>query len=329
MKKVISLILCIVFAVSLTACGQEKKEETPVELTNANVYVISGPTGMGAVNLMEKSANNETTGKYTFNVSSTPDEVVSKLSTKEADIAAVATNLAAKLYQKTGGEITVLCVNTYGVLGVLTNGNNTVTSMADLKGKTVYTTGQGANPEYIINYLLNKNGIDPKNDVNIQFVAEGTELVGVWGKDPNAIIIAPQPVASSITVKYEGSSVALDLTDEWKKVAGDSALMMGCIVVRNDYLNDHKAEVDNFLSEYKQSVEAANSDADTTANLCEKYGIVPKAAIAKKALPNCNLCYVTGSEMKTQLSGYLSVLLDADKTSIGGQLPANSFYYAG
>ena len=29
----------------------------------------------------------------------------------------------------------------------------------DLKGKKVYTTGAGSNPEYIINYLLEKNNI--------------------------------------------------------------------------------------------------------------------------------------------------------------------------
>jgi NitT/TauT family transport system substrate-binding protein len=199
----------------------------------------------------------------------------------------------------------------------------------DLKGKKVYTTGAGSNPEYIINYLLEKNNIDKQKDVTLEYKAEGTELLTVWATDPDAVIIAPQPVATTLTLQNKGATIAIDLTKEWEKVGGDSALMQGCVVVRNEFLQKHPETVKKFMDEYKASVDAANNDLDTTAALCESYGIVAKAALAKKAIPNCNLCFIKGSEMKTKLSGFLAVMFAADKTSVGGKLPADDFYYAG
>lgn len=329
MKKILALLLTLMLTLGLTACGQTDNNssvasETP-ELVKANVFVLSGPTGIGAANLKDKADNGKTEGDYNVTVVAQPDEIVAKISNKEADIAAIATNLAAKLYNKTEGNITVLAVNTLGVLNVVTPKGVEITSLNDLKGKKVYTTGQGSNPEYIINYLLEKNGI--KDDVTLEFKAEGTELLSVWATDPNAIIISPQPVATTLTIQNEGAKIAIDLTKEWEKIDNKSALMMGCVVVRNEFLKDNKATVDKFLEEYKASIEAANNDIDTTATLCETYGIIPKAPIAKKAIPNCNLTFVSGSEMKTKLSGYLQVLFDADKTAVGGKLPADGFYY--
>ena len=327
MKKIIALTLTLLMLLGLVACGQTDNTSSTEEarLVETNVYVLSGPTGIGAANLKDKADKGQTDGKYNITVVAQPDEVVAKISNKEADIAAIATNLAAKLYNKTEGNITILAVNTLGVLNVVTPAGVEITSLKDLKGKKVYTTGQGSNPEYIINYLLEKNEI--KNDVTLEFKAEGTELLSVWATDPNAVIIAPQPVATTLTVQHAGSKIALDLTKEWEKVDDTSALMMGCVVVRNEFLKDNKATVDKFLEEYKASIETANKDIDTTATLCETYGIIPKAAIAKKAIPNCNLTFVSGSEMKTKLSGYLTVLYNADKTSVGGKLPADGFYY--
>lgn len=330
MKKIVSLVLVLVLAFVLCSCASQpdNSSSTPaVEYKETNVFVLSGPTGIGAANLKSKAEKNETTGKYNITVVAQPDEVVGKISKGEADIAAIATNLASKIYNKTNGQITVLAVNTLGVLNVVTPSGVEIKELKDLKGKKVYTTGQGSNPEYIINHLLEKNGIS--NEVTLEFKAEGTELLTVWGSDPNAIIIAPQPVATALTIQHKGSNIAIDLTKEWDKVNDDSALMMGCIVVRNEFLKNNKATVEKFMEEYKASIDTANNDIEGTATLCETYGIVAKAAIAKKAIPNCNLCFVKGNEMKNKLSGYLEVLLNADKTSVGGKLPSDDFYYVG
>lgn len=332
MKKIVSILLTLLLVLGLSACGNADNvssapDPETVPLTKANVYVLSGPTGIGAANLKDKADKGETEGEYNITVVAQPDEVVGKISNGEADIAAIATNLAAKLYNKTEGNITVLAVNTLGVLNVVTPNGVEISSLADLKGKKVYTTGQGSNPEYIINHLLDKNGI--KDDVTLEFKAEGTELLTVWSTDPNAVIIAPQPVATTLTVQNQGSKIAIDLTKEWEKVDNSSALMMGCVVVRNEFLKNNKATVDKFLEEYKASIETANTDLEVTSSLCETYGIIPKAAIAMKAIPNCNLTFVKGSEMKQKLSGYLKVLFDADKTAVGGKLPSDDFYYEG
>ena len=333
MKKILSLLMVAILAFSFAACANTPDKDvssapTPApQYADTNILVLSGPTGIGAANLKDKADKGETDAKYNISIVAEPSEVVAKISKGETDIAAIATNLASNIYNKTNGGVTVLAVNTLGVLNVITPANVEITSLADLKGKKVYTTGQGSNPEYIINHLLEKNGI--KNDVTLEFKAEGSELLSVWATDPTAIIIAPQPVATSLTVQNAGAKIAIDLTDEWEKVNTDSALMMGCVVVRNEFLKENKATVDKFLEEYKASITKANEDIDTTAALCETYGIVPKAAIAKKAIPNCNLCFINGKEMKTKLSGYLSVLFNANNTSVGGKLPADDFYYAG
>ena len=333
MKKIISLLLTLALAVSFCACTAKPADDASSvpapapEYAETNVLVLSGPTGIGAANLKDKADKGEAEGKYNISIVAEPSEVVAKISKGEADIAAIATNLASNIYNKTSGGVKVLAVNTLGVRNVVTPKGVELGALAELKGKKVYTTGKGSNPEYIINHLLEKNGI--KDDVTLEFKAEGTELLQVWATDPTAIIIAPQPVATSLTVQHAGSKIAIDLTKEWEKVNTDSALMMGCVVVRNEFLKENKATVDKFLEEYKASIENANNNVEATAALCETFGIVPKAAIAKKAIPNCNLCFISGEEMKTKLSGYLTVLFNANNASVGGKLPADDFYYAG
>ena len=337
MKKVraiVSLLLALTLALSLTACGgqansEPEQPETQEEQTAAeiNLYVLSGPTGIGAMNLWAASDAGETKNTYHITMPGANDEVVAALSKGDADIAAVATNLAATLYNKTDGGVTVLAVNTLGVLSLLSNGQE-VNAVSDLKGKTIYAPGQGANPEYILRYVLTGNGLDPDKDVTLQFVGEGSELLTVWQSDPEAIILAPQPVATSILMQNENARTLFDMTEEWDKIAGgDSTLMMGCVIVRNEFLQANPGAVELFLQEYAASIEKAQFDVEGTAALCEQYGLIPKAALAQKAIPSCGLTFVTGAEMKTGLSGYLQVMLDANPKSVGGALPGDGFYY--
>ena len=337
MKKVraiVSLLLALTLALSLTACGgqansEPEQPETQEEQTAAeiNLYVLSGPTGIGAMNLWAAADAGETKNTYHITMPGANDEVVAALSKGDADIAAVATNLAATLYNKTDGGVTVLAVNTLGVLSLLSNGQE-VNAVSDLKGKTIYAPGQGANPEYILRYVLTGNGLDPDKDVTLQFVGEGSELLTVWQSDPEAIILAPQPVATSILMQNENARTLFDMTEEWDKIAGgDSTLMMGCVIVRNEFLQANPGAVELFLQEYAASIEKAQFDVEGTAALCEQYGLIPKAALAQKAIPSCGLTFVTGAEMKTGLSGYLQVMFDANPKSVGGALPGDNFYY--
>lgn len=334
MKKHIALTaVLLLLATLLFGCAAgDGATSTTTTATPAKAQVaigtIQGPTGIGMVNLMDADAKGTAANDYTFTVGSTPQEIGTKLAQGALDMAALPTNLAASLYQKTSGKVKLLAVNTLGVLYILENGSG-VQSIADLRGKTIYSTGEGANPEYILKYVLEKNGLTVGKDVNIEFIAENTELATRMASGDIKLAMVPEPQVSSITAQNADVRVALSMNTEWEAVAGENnKLMMGCVAVRAEFLEKNKAAVDAFLNEYKTSA-AATAQVDATAALCETYGIIPKAAIAKKAIPNCQITFVAGADMKAQITAYYDVLFAANPTSIGGKLPENDFYYVG
>ena len=340
MKKPIQQILsgaaaCVLAAVLLAGCAADPSASSsdpgsspasaPAKST-VRVQTIKGPTGIGMVGLMEAKDKGTAKNDYTFTVASSPDEISAKILNNEVDIAAAPTNLAAVLYNKTEGKVTMLAVNTLGVLHILENGD-TVQTAADLRGKTIYTTGQGANPEYVLRHILQKNGIDPDKDVTIQFVQENEELAALLTSGEAKVAMVPEPTATTVLAKNTSIRRALDMTAEWDKVA-DGQLMMGCVIVRNEFLQKNPDAVRDFRTEYEASIQGTK-DIDAAAALCETYGIIPKAAVAKQAIPGCNLTFVAGDTMKTQINGYFAVLFAANPKSLGGKLPDDAFYYTG
>ena len=219
-------------------------------------------------------------------------------------------------------------VNTGGVLYILENGN-TINSVEDLRGKKIYATGQASTPEYILNYVLSKNGIDPASDVEIEYLAEHSELAASLASESVAIGMLPEPqVTAALAKGGDNLRIALNLTEEWKNVAGDeSSLLQGCIAVRSEFAESYPDVVEAFLKEYEASVQYAVNNQEEAAELIAANEIIASAEVAKKALPNCNIIYLDGSEMKKQLSGFLQVLYDANPSSIGGALPEDDFYY--
>ena len=277
--------------------------------------------------LMDKSMNGKSENSYSFTVASSPDELVPKVMTGEIDIAALPTNVASTLWSKTEGKVEMLAVNTLGVLYMLENGDS-VNSVADLKGKTIYTSGQGANPEYILRYVLSENGIDPDNDVTIEFVGTNDELTAVLVSGTAQVAMVPEPSATAALSKLDSLRRALDMSDEWDKISDTSSLMMGCVVARSEFVDEHPELVKTFLEEYRESVEYC-ANVDEVAGYCVEQGIIPSIDIAKAAIPNCNIVYVDGADMKERISGYFGILFDSNPASIGGALPDDSFYYAG
>ena len=322
MKKLTSLLLSAALLVGMLACGASAKTNTTVRVAG-----LKGPTTMGLVNLLAMEQNGTASQNYDLQLYGAADEVVPKLIKGEVDIAAIPANLAATLYQKTNGGIQVLAVNTLGVLYVVEKGGDTVQSMADLKGRTILSTGKGTTPEYVLRYLLRKNGIDPDKDVKIEYYSEASEVTAqMAATKKDAIAVLPQPYVTAAQMKDSSLRVVLDLTREWNKVC-DTQLITGVTVVRTAYAEEHPEEVINFLKDYQKSVDAANDDLDGTAALCEEVGVVAKAAIAKKALPKCNIVYRIGDEMKADVNAYLQVLYDASPAAVGGKLPDANFYY--
>ena len=346
MKKLTSVLLALALALSLAACGgaasgttassaasgeavsEAASSEEAKELSTTDALRIAGlkgPTTMGLVNLLSMEEDGTASMDYDLQLYGAADEIVPLLMKGELDMAAIPANLAATLYQKTNGGIQAVAVNTLGVLYVVEQGD-TVQSMADLKGRTILSTGKGTTPEYVLRYLLTANGLDPDKDVDIQYYSEATEVTAQMAATQDAIAVLPQPYVTAAGLKDDTLRVALDLTAEWDKVA-DTQLITGVTVVRKAYAEEHPDVVAAFLADYAQSVNAANTDLDGTAALCEEQGVVAKAAIAKKALPNCNIVCLTGEELKADVSGYLQVLYDADPAAVGGTLPGEDFYW--
>ena len=334
--RIIALVLALALSMlAFTSCGAEGTTSTTGNAAKpnndpANVYVISGPTGVGAVSMMEKSANGETEGKYNFVLAENQLKAQASFLNGEADIVAMPTNMASALFNK-GEDVVILAVNMLGVLYIMDATGN-VKSISDLEGKTITATGQGSNPEYILKYVLEESGV---KNVTINFMDDAAAISAGMVKGDIEIAMLPQPVATATVVqaKAAGKTITpvIDMNAEWEKIAEgtESALMMGCVVTTKAYLDANKEKVDLFLKEYKASIEAVKADAEAAAALCEKHGIIAKAAIAKQAIPKCNITFATGADMKAKLTGYFSVLHAANPKSIGGKMPADGLFYTG
>ena len=320
-KRLLSLVIIFALLLSFTGCsnsGNQTKE-------SVNIASMKGPTSIGLAKLYTDSDSNLTTIKYNYNIYGTADEITAGLSKGDLDIAAVPCNLASVLYNKTEGGILIAGINTLGVLYVVTKGCE-INSVADLEGKTIFSTGQGTTPEYSFNYIVSENGLDPNKDMTIQYYSEATEIAAAFGSMDEVIAVLPEPFVTSVLNSNPDAKVALSLTDEWEDINYESAFVTGVIVVRKEFADANPDIVNAFLAEYKVSVEFANKNVDGCAELLEQYDIM-KAAVAKKAIPNCNVVLITGKEMKAKVNSYLEVLYNANPQSVGGKLPDNSIFY--
>ena len=305
--------------------------EAPAEDTGAaspdtvRVAALKGPTAMGLVSFMNDNEQAGSDAAYDFEIYAAPDELTPLIIQGKVDFACVPANLAAVLYNKTEGEVEVLAVNTLGVIYIVESGSEEIKSIDDLKGKTIYASGQGSTPEFALNYILAQNGI--ADDVTIEWKAEHAECVTAITEN-GGIAMLPQPFVTTAMMKNEGLRVALDLTEEWDKLDNGSTLITGVVIGRKEFIDAYPGTVSDFLTNYETSVDYVNSDTDGAAALVGQYDIVPEA-VAKKALPACNITFIKGEEMMNKLSGYLQVLYDSLATSVGGKLPAEDFYYVG
>lgn len=300
-------------------------ETAPAEKQTVNLAVLKGPSGVGAAKLLADSDAGETANDYAYSILADNTEIVAGLSSGSLDIAAVASNVAANLYNKTNGGIQIAAVSGLGVLYILENGN-TVQSMADLKGQTLYATGQGANPEYVLNYLLTENGVDPA-EVDIQWkTADEVSALMVSGEA--RLCMMPVPAATAIQMSNPDVREALDLSAEWDGLNNGSHLTMTCIAVRTAFAQEHPEAVENFLADYAASVEYVKGDPTAASELVAQYGITPKAKIAELAIPKCSLVCITGKvDMADTIQGYFEVLSAANPDALGGSIPDDGFYF--
>lgn len=328
MRKFLCMLL-FMMVVSVAACENKSQQQVP-EKDDVIVRVgsLKGPTSIGLASLMNEAKSGSTVNNYgEFTIEAAADELNARFVKGELDIILVPANVAGVLYNRTEGGVTVLDINTLGVLYMVSS-DTSVTDMASLAGKTIYLTGKGTTPDYALQYLLDENGVD-LSQVKLEYKSEPTEVAALLAENENAIGLLPQPFVTTLCEKNQGLSVVLDLTEEWGKVQGDEGgqLVTGVTVVRNEFLNEHPQVVEQFIKEHEESTRFVETNLDTAAGYVVELGIIPDIEIAKKAIPNCNIVCVTGENMKISLESYLQVLFDKNPGSVGGALPGDDFYY--
>lgn len=326
MKRVFALLLALAMVLALAACGSKDPADDAKPMA-IRVAGMKGPTSMGMVKLMEDDEKSESFHDYAFTIATSADEITPKLKQGEFDIAAVPANLASILYNNMEGQVKLLAINTLGVVYIVEKGN-TVQSLADLKGKTIYATGKGTTPEYALNYLLSESGLDMEKDVTMEWKSEPTEVVQILKKAESGVAMLPQPFVTVAQGNVEGLRVAADLNRIWKDLDNGSMFLTGTLVVRTEFAQKNPEALAAFLKEYAASTKWVNENPGEAAKLVEKAGIV-KADVAQKAIPYCNITCITGKEMQPAMNGYLKVLLDCNEKSVGGKLPDEAFYYVG
>ncbi|MGO5075508.1 ABC transporter substrate-binding protein [Clostridium sporogenes] len=321
------LVFSVLFVVGCSNREEKKKSTNTTQKNNKKekikIATLKGPTGMGMVKLMEENKED-----YDISLFDAPDQIVSKVVNGEVDAAAVPSNLASVLYNKTKGQVQLVGINTLGVLYIVENGD-TVKNIKDLKGETIYATGKGATPEFILNYILKKNGLDPDKDVKIEYKAQHNDLATLVASKKAKIAVLPEPFVTISKTKNKDLKVQLDLTKEWGKVSGEGKLTMGALVFKKDFIDKRGKDVENFINNYKKSVEFVNNNKEEASKLMEKNEIVPKAKIAEMAIPKCNIVFMDSKDSKDSLEKFYNILKENDPKSIGGKLPDENFYYKG
>lgn len=326
MGKVTAVALSLAMTGALlTGCGSNKASEKKITV---KVGALKGATTLGLLPLQDKAADGGANENYEFSMMTAADELLPLMIKGELDIALLPSNVASVLYQKTNGGVTVIDINTLGVL-YMVSGDSSVSSVADLAGKTIYLTGKGTTPDYVLHYILNGNGIDADQDCTLEYRSEATEVAALLAENPDAIGLLPQPFVTAACAQNDALSVIMDMNAEWEKLQEEngSRLVTGVTVVRNEFLQEHENAVAAFMEEHKASAESMNTDVENGAKLAVASEIIAKEPIALKAIPKCNITYIDGNEMKQALSGYLQVLYEQNPESVGGALPQDDFYY--
>ncbi len=319
-------IAILTFLLVLSGCTPA---ETSIEDNSEPIRIaaLKGPTGIGLVKLMNDQEAGTTKQNYSFTLTATPDDIVAQISSGQVDIAAVPTNLAAVLYQKTQKEVQMLAVNTLGVLYVLEKGD-TVQTFEDLAGRELLATGQGAVPEYALNELLAKTGL--ADQVTVTYLTEHAELATRAVAGEADLVLLPEPFVTTVLSKNPDMRQALDLTKVWQSVhqgSNDSELAMGGMIVTSQFAASRPQAVKTFLEEYKQSVDVVNNNPEQAGEWVAEHEIIADANLAAKAIPNCNIVLIHGQEMVGVLEPLFAILHQANPKSVGGSIPDQDFYY--
>lgn len=327
MKKKFAVLIAMILGIAMVLGGCGAQEEANIEAQTVKIAVLSGPTGMGMAEMMVEKPELADGVELDFTLATAADQIIADIINGTYQVAAVPTNLAATLYNKTDGAVVLGCVNTLGNLTIVGTKDQEVGSLKDLKGKTIGATGQGANPEYILKALLEKNGLDPDTDVTIQWYSEHAEAAAALASGEIQIAMLPQPFATSAQAQNPDLTELVDLNTAWEEAYG-SQLEMGCVVVNKEWAENNSALLKKFMDAYRESVESITADTEESAQYVVDAGIMTSVELAEKAIPNCAITFIAPDEAKDDLNNYLQILYDFNASAVGGELPAtdSDFY---
>lgn len=339
-KNTIAIILCLVLALGLlAACGTKdvstatdvpeastSVNPSPAEQVKVAVAGLAGPTSMGMIKMISEKALNSDAYAVSYEIANAPDTLTAKLISGEVQIAALPTNAAAVLYNKTEGEIQFLAQNTLGVLYLVGKDSSGISSLADLKGKTITLSGSGAIPEYAMEYILDKAGLG--GSVTLNYLTDHASVAQALLAGDADLVVLPQPFVTQVLTKSADMKILLDINKEWDTASGGgSVLSMGCLAVNKAFADANPEFIAEFLKQYEASVSFVNENPAEASVLIAEAGIVASADIAEKAIPLCNIVYKDSQDAKTEIDGFLKVLFDFNPASVGGKIPDDGFYY--
>lgn len=325
MKKIITLMITILLAAfAFAGCGGEAGNDEAAGTVSemVNVAVLNGPTGMGAVQLTDME------DKYNVETYEAPTDIAPKLISGEVDVAALPSNMAAVLYNKTEGNIVAVTPLALGVLYI--TGNDTdISDIADLQGKTIVSSGQGGTPEYALQKILDNAGLTMGENVQVEWLASHADVNQKLLTEPGTIAMVPEPFVSAATAQSENVKVHFDMNELWKEATGQE-FPMGVLVATKDFAESRSGDLEVLLSDLKASVDYVNEDSDEAAQLIVDKGFLGDAAIAKKAIPGCSLVCYTADDLQEgmeMLKVFNSTMFEVDPQAVGGKLPEDNLYY--
>ena len=299
------------------------------------VGLLNGPTCVPAAYLMENKKTITGIGAdadFTYEKFAEPQALLPKMIKKEIDVGFMPVNVAAKVYNAGNKAIICCAVVGLGNLRLITT-DESIKRFIDLKGKTVYVAGQGATPEYMLRYLLKENGLTwtgDKPDVKMDFTIPTAQLAAqlISGKIQYAVV--PEPFATIASVKSSKVIAPLDFQKEYLELTGkktNELYPLSVMVVRADFAKENPKLLQSLLKEYDKAVSWTIKNPGKAGLLTEKNGLGLSAEIIEKAIPVSNYTFIPADSAKNSIEALLKLFLENEKTSIGGKLPDEGFYY--
>ncbi|MBR5230227.1 MAG: ABC transporter substrate-binding protein [Firmicutes bacterium] len=329
-KTTAVLLIMVLLFTMLTGCSKNEvgaPDEGNDSVTEiVKVAALNGPTGMAMVKLMDQ------TDKYEVSTFQAPTDVTGKLISGEVDVAAVPSNLAAVLYNKTEGQIVAVSPVAMGVLYILGNKVGAA-DVADLAGKTIVASGQGGTPEYVLQKILQQAGLEIYKDVQVEWLANHSEVNAKLQSDEGIVAMLPEPfVSTALSMGNKDVTTIFDMNVLWEEATGQG-LPMGVLVAQKTFVEEREEDLEVLMSDLRESVSFINGATDAAAQYIVDKGFMGKAEIAKAAIPNCHIVLYAGDgglELGTAImKTFNETLFEMSPAAVGGKLPGDDLYYVG